>query len=107
MILRSAVTELCGSMPTASFQRTFVHYLIPFCSRPEAASGIMFGNFVEPVVSDKRVKCRDPSLNHSPEIRPQAVGCGIFDRFQNFQDRRRFIVQQKPSLCLPPSAQIE
>ena len=32
-------------------------------------------------VLDECVKFRDPGLNHSGEIRPKAVGCGIFSNF--------------------------
>ena len=32
-------------------------------------------------VPDKSVKFYDPRLNRSSEIRPKAVGCGIFCRF--------------------------
>ena len=55
---------------------TLVQCLIAFCSRPETASGVISSSFVEPVVFDKHVKFR---LNRSPEIVPEAVGCGILD----------------------------
>ena len=45
---------------------TSVQYLITFCSQPEA-------DIVGPIVSDKRVKFRDPRLNRSREIQPKAV----------------------------------
>ena len=35
-------------------------------------------------VPDTLVKFRDRRLNRSPEIRPEAVGDGILDRFTNF-----------------------
>ena len=37
---------------------------------------------------DKFVKFRDPSLNHSGEIRPKAVSYSIFGRFLNFNKCR-------------------
>ena len=49
-----------------------------FCSRPETASDVVW-----PIVRDTPVKFRDPRLNHSREIRPKAVGGGIFNRFLN------------------------
>ena len=67
MILRQIVTELCASLPALY---TFVQYSNAFCSRPETGSDVMSGKFV----------C-DPRLNRFPEIRPEAVGNGIFDRF--------------------------
>ena len=55
--------------------------LIAFCSRPEAASDVMSGRFVRPIVLDKCVKFCDPCLNRSREIPPEAVGGSIFDSF--------------------------
>ena len=68
-------------MPANSVLHTFVQYLIAFCSRPKADSDIVLGNFVRMLVRDKTVKFRDHRLNRPPEIRPVAVGGGIFDRF--------------------------
>ena len=39
-------------------------------------------------VPDEFVKFRDPCLNRSAEIRPEAVGFGIFCRFSNFDKCR-------------------
>ena len=39
-------------------------------------------------VPDKHLKVRDPRLNNYREIRPKAVGCGIFGRFSNFDKCR-------------------
>ena len=44
----------------------------------EAATDVISGTFVEPVLLDKRVKFHDNSLNRSSEIPPEAVGGGIF-----------------------------
>ena len=59
--------------------RTFLKYLIVFCRRPERAGDAILGRFEGPLVLDKRVKFRDPSLNCSREIPPEAIGSGIFD----------------------------
>ena len=55
VILRQTVTELCASMPTALVLRTFVQHLIAFCSLPEAASNVISGRFVGPIVHDSPV----------------------------------------------------
>ena len=84
VILPQTVTELCISMPATPVLRTFVQYLTAFCSRPETTSPyVIYGKFVRSIVSDKLVKCRDPSLNQSREIPPQAFGSMIFGRFSN------------------------
>ena len=72
------IIRLCPAGPVL---RTFVEYLITFYSRPEAASDVISGMFVGPVVRDKSVKSHDPSLNRSREIPPEAVGGGIFNCF--------------------------
>ena len=59
-----------------------MQYSIAVCSRPEADSGFISGSFVGLTVRYKRLKFRDPYLNSSGEILPEAVGCGIFDSFQ-------------------------
>ena len=46
--------------------------------RQEAASDVISSTFVRPIALDKSVKFRDPCLNRSPEIPPEAVGGGIF-----------------------------
>ena len=51
----------------------FVQYLIAFCSRLEAASCVISGSFVGPVVSDERVKYGDLHLTLSQAILPEAV----------------------------------
>ena len=61
--------------------RTFVQYLITFCSRTEAAGDVLSGRFVGPIVLDKPVKFCGPTLNRSREIPPEAVRGGIFDSF--------------------------
>ena len=45
----------------------------------EAAGDIISSRFVAPFVLNKHVQFHDPSLNRSREIRPEAVGGGIFD----------------------------
>ena len=61
----------------------FKHFcaVLAFCSWPEAANDIISGKCVVPIVNDVHVKFRDPRLNRSWEIPPEAVGGGIFDRF--------------------------
>ena len=75
------MAELCDSLRTAPILRTFVQYLIAFCSRPETAGDVLSAIFVRMIVRDKFVKFRDPGLNRSWEIPPEAVEGGIFDRF--------------------------
>ena len=41
----------------------------------------MSSKFVRLAVLNKHVKFSDPRLNRYPEIRPEAVGGDIFDRF--------------------------
>ena len=73
MILHQTVTELCAYMPAAPVLCTFVQHLIAFCCRPEASGDVISGKFVPPIVHDKIEKFRDPGLNHSGEIPPEAV----------------------------------
>ena len=75
-----AVSTLSSSVPVL---RTFLYYLIAFCSRRETASDVTSGRFVRPIVHDKPVKFRDPHLNRAREIPPEAVGRGIFDGIFN------------------------
>ena len=42
--------------PTRPALRSFVQYLIAFCSQPETASDIIFSRFVGPIVPNKPVK---------------------------------------------------
>ena len=56
----------------------FVQYLVAFCGRQEAASDVIADVIVELIFADKFLKFRDPRLNLSEEIRPKAIGCGIF-----------------------------
>ena len=75
------MAELFDSLACRTSFTHFCKYEIAFCSRPEAASDVISGTFVSPIIRDKHVKFRDPCLNRSPEIQPEAVGCGIFDGF--------------------------
>ena len=47
--------------------RTFVQYLVAFCSRPEASGDVLSGRFGRLIVHDKSVKSSDPCSNHSLE----------------------------------------
>ena len=53
--------------------RTFVQYLIAFCSQLEAASDVISGRFARLIVLDKCVRFRNPCLNRSRDIPPEAV----------------------------------
>ena len=64
----------------APILRTFVQFLIAFCSRLEAASDIISGRLVKLAVLNKCEKFWDPRLNCAPEIRPEAIAGCIFDR---------------------------
>ena len=65
----------------APFCATFVQHLITFCSRKSRYSDVISGKLVRPVVLDKLVKYRDPSLNRSREIPPEAAIGVTFDSF--------------------------
>ena len=51
--------------PAGSILRTFVQYLITFCSRPEATGGVISGRFVEPIVLHTCVKFHDHTLHYA------------------------------------------
>ena len=82
------MAELFDSLPIAPALRTFVRYLIAFCSRQEAASDVVSGPFVRPIVPDKLINYRDPRLNRCQEIRRKAVGYGIFISFSKLDKCR-------------------
>ena len=68
----------------SSGQIHFAHFCAAFnniLQRPEAASDVISGRYVGPIVLDKCVKFRGPSLNCSREIPPEPVEGGIFDSF--------------------------
>ena len=69
-------------MPAAPDLCTFVQYLLHFAAdrKQIGMTKVISGTFVRLAVSDNRVKFRDPRLNCSPEIQPEAVGGGSFDR---------------------------
>ena len=52
-----------------------------FCSRPEAAIVVISGMFMRQPIADRAVKCGDPWLNRSREIRPIDAGGAIFEGF--------------------------
>ena len=58
-----------------------MQYLVALCSRSEAASDVLYGRLVGPIVPDKNAKVGEPHLNLSGEIPPTAVGGGSFDGF--------------------------
>ena len=80
--LAKTVADIFDSLATELVLRTtFVHYLIAFCSRPEATGDVISGKYMRPVVLDNHVKFGDPRLNRSREIPPEPVWCGIFGGF--------------------------
>ena len=76
------MVELFDSL---SGQTRFAQYLVTFCSRLEVASDVISSRFVRPISLDECVKFPAPSLNHSLQIPPKAVGGGIFDFRCNFR----------------------
>ena len=82
VILPQTVTELYTSMPASPVLRTFFCAVLNHILHPIGkASDFISGNRVGSIVHDKPVKFRDPSLNRSREIPPEAFGGCIFDRF--------------------------
>ena len=79
------MTELFDSLLATTDLHTVMQYLIGFCSQPKAASDVIFGRFVRPIVPNKYVEFSDPCLNRSGEIRPVAVGSSIVGRFVELQ----------------------
>ena len=78
------MAELFNFLPTVPVSHTFVQYLVASCSRSEAASDVISGRFLGLTVPDECLKFCDLRLNGSGEIRPKAVGRGIFGHFSNF-----------------------
>ena len=72
------IIRLSKSRP---FFQTVAQYFVAFCCRPEAASDVMSSSFVGAIIRDKDAKFRDPYLNRSRQIPPEAVGRGSFDDF--------------------------
>ena len=83
------IAELFYSLPAGPISRTFVRYLFAFCSRPEAASDVIFSILVRLSLPNKSVKFCDPLLN-SQKIAPEAIGGGIFDSFRAFAGGNAF-----------------
>ena len=55
-----------------------MQYVIGFCSRREATSGVISGRFVGPIVPNNFVNFAYPRLNISREVPHEAVCGGIF-----------------------------
>ena len=70
------MAELFDSLLVTPVLRTFVQYLIAFCSRQQTASDLISGKFVRLIVPDKYVEFGDPRLNHSQE-KPSEVAFSI------------------------------
>ena len=77
-ILRQTVTELCAYMPAAPVLRTCAHYLIAFCSRPEAATEVIYGRFVRLAVPGQCVKFRDHHFIFLQRFDPKAAFSTVF-----------------------------
>ena len=70
---------ICRKHP---FYALFVQsYLIAFCGRPDIASDVVSCRFVRLIVQDKLIKFRNPGLNLSREIPPEAIRGGFFERW--------------------------
>ena len=63
------MAELFDSLSFVPVLRTFVRYLIAFCSRPEEASDVISGVVVDPTSLDIHVKFGDSWSNRSQDIR--------------------------------------
>ena len=61
----------------------------------EAASDVISGKFVRPVVLDKLAKFHDPSFNISRAIQPEAVG-GFFSTVSPKSSDRKYIMTLYP-----------
>ena len=68
VILGQTVVELLDSLPAAPILRNFVQYSLAFCSRQEAASGVISGVAVVRTGTDVHVKFRDSRPNRSRDI---------------------------------------
>ena len=79
--LRLTGVELFVSLPVGPVLRTCIQYSIAVCSLPEVASRVVSGRYMWLSISGTCVQFCDPSFNRSEEIRPKAVGGGIFGRF--------------------------
>ena len=71
MILRQTAADVFDSLTTGLVLRTFMQYLIIFCSQQDAASDVIFGATVDLVGFDVLLKFGDLSLNCSRERRSQ------------------------------------
>ena len=73
VILGETVIELFDSLSgLARFAYVYAVFKA-FCSLLEAISDVISGKFVGPIVLDKCVKFRDPCLNRSRDIPPEAA----------------------------------
>ena len=82
------MAELFDSLPVGIVLRTFVQYLIAFCSQPETASEVISCSFVRLPLSPTSVyNFCDSRLKRFREIRPEVIGRGIlqfvYDNFQS------------------------
>ena len=63
---RGRISRLCASRTLLG---TVMQYSITFCSRPEAASNVISGDFLRRIVANRAVKFNNPRFNHFRENR--------------------------------------
>ena len=81
LISRQTIAQLFDSLTTGLVLRTFMQYSVTYCSRSEAASGVISGTFLSHVGPDKVEKFRNHVLNRSREVRLHVAGDGILKVF--------------------------
>ena len=69
---RRLIRKRCGYSSLEKLEDAFCTVLDLMQAKPEAVGEVIFGKFVRPTVLDKWAKFRDPCLNHSREIPPEA-----------------------------------
>ena len=94
-----SVSDGIDSLVGQPVLRTFVLYLIAFCSRWETAIDVISGNCVDPIVCDKRVKLCYLGLNLYREILPESVGGAVSTVFFAITSDRKYLVTSYP-MCM-------
>ena len=72
------MVEFLDYLASIPVLRTYVQYLIPFCSWIEAASDVISGMYMRQSIFDKAVKFGDPRFNYTHEIWLNVNGDDIF-----------------------------
>ena len=75
---------LCPQHPF--YALLYSNYLHFAADRKQLVTSYPTGLWGRPTVHDKRVQSRDPRLNRTQEIPPEAVGGGIFKGYLNFHN---------------------